>query len=471
MKIALIYPPFHHKIFSENLKVVDEEFCLAPPIILAYVAAILERAGHRVKLIDANALGLSMDETLKILEDFRPDFLGVRLETYHFHQTLNWIRYLKRHLKVPVIAGGINLSLYPKETLSHFEIDYGIIGEATDSLPLLVSALENGKDFSNIKGVAHRNNGKVIINPPQDKLVNLDSYPFPARHLLPNDKYYSFISQRKNFTIMVTTTGCPFKCIFCAISKIPYRERTPRNVVDEIEHCYRDYSIREIDLFDATLFINKDRVKEICREIRRRKIKIEWSCRSRVDLVDSELLREVSLAGCRQIYYGIESSDPQILQAINKKTDLEKIKNAIKLSKNFGIRTMGFFMIGNPGDTKETVNDTIKFAKDLGLDFIQVCRTIAKPNTELHERLKEETSVDYWRDYILGKAGEERLPSPWTELSQKEIERLTKRAYLSFYFRPLYVLKVILMIKSLAELVRYIKVAFKMLRLKYIQRE
>ena len=111
MKIALIYPPFHHKIFSENLKVVDEEFCLAPPIILAYVAAILERAGHKVKLIDANAQRLSMGETLNILEGFRPDLLGARLETYHFYETLNWIRYLKQHLKVPVIAGGNNHSL------------------------------------------------------------------------------------------------------------------------------------------------------------------------------------------------------------------------------------------------------------------------------------------------------------------------------------------------------------------------
>src|SRR3989338_8782939 len=132
MKITLVFPPYRHKIFSENLSTVDEEFCLAPPIILAYVAGILEKHGHKVILIDARALNLSKEETLSRLELFEPDIIGFRAETYHFHDALDWIRYFKQHLKVPVISGGINLLLYPKETLSHPEVDYGIIGEAME---------------------------------------------------------------------------------------------------------------------------------------------------------------------------------------------------------------------------------------------------------------------------------------------------------------------------------------------------
>lgn len=463
MKIALVHCPFSHKIFEENLHVVDEEFSLAPPIVLAYVAAILEREGHNVILIDANALRLSMKKTLQLLQNFRPDMLCFRMDTYHFHQILEWIRYLKKHMNIPVVAGGINLTNYPKESLSHPEIDYGIIGEAIESLPRLVSVLENGDDVSGVAGVGYRYNGEVRINYSYNDLVDFDSYPFPARHLLPNERYCSFLSQRKNYTIMLTSTGCPFKCVFCVIAKIPYRTRSPENVVDEIEVSYHDFKVREIDFFDATLFINKDRIIKICQEIRRRRIKIEWSCRSRVDLVDEELLKEVSKAGCRKIYFGIESSNPQILKAINKGIDPERVKRAIKLSQKYGIRNMGFFMIGNPGETNKTIKETINFAKNLKLDFVQICRTIAKPCTDLDERLKKETGKDYWREYILGKVGERRLPTPWTDLTKEEIERYTKISYYAFYFRPWHILKIILRIKSFNELWRYIRVGLRML--------
>ncbi|MBM3254106.1 MAG: hypothetical protein FJZ16_07630, partial [Candidatus Omnitrophica bacterium] len=156
MKIALIFPPYSHKIFSENLSTVDEEFCLAPPIILAYVAAILEKNGHNVILVDARALGLSKEEALQRIRKFNPDILGFRSETYHFHDALEWVRFLKSELDIPVITGGVNMTLYPEEALSHREIDYGIIGEAIETLPEFILALENGKNFKDIPSIAYR---------------------------------------------------------------------------------------------------------------------------------------------------------------------------------------------------------------------------------------------------------------------------------------------------------------------------
>jgi len=463
MRVALIFPPYKHKIFSENLSPVDEEFCLAPPIILAYVAAILEKSGHKVMLVDARVLNLSKEETLQQIKNFRPDILGFRTETYHFHEALEWIGYLKSNLAVPAIAGGINLTLYPKETVFHDEIDFGIIGEAVETLPNFVSALENGDNFRQIPGIGYKtNDGAVVINPPSEKYVDFDSYPFPARHLLPYDKYYSFISQRKNFTIMLTSTGCPFKCTFCAVPSI-FRVRTPKSVVDEMELCYRDFNIREIDFFDAVLFLNKPRVLEMFREVKKRGLKIEWSCRSRVDVVDEEILREAAKAGCRQIYYGIESVDPNVLRTIKKNIGPEQAKQAIRWSKKYGIRTMGFFMVGNPCDTAESVRSTIEFAKDLGLDFIQVCRTIAKPGTDLDRMMIKQTKRDYWREHIQGEKIQTRLPTPWSTLTEPETESLTKEFYLRFYFRPRIVWNRISQIKSLRELARYIKVGWEML--------
>lgn len=462
LRIALIFPPYKHKIFSENLRFVDEEFCQAPPIILAYVASILRKAGHKVILIDARILGFTKEETLRILKNFRPHFLAFRLESYYFHDTLEWIRFLKSSLNIPVIVGGINLMLYPKESLSYPEIDYGIIGDAIEALPELLHNLENGIDINNIGGLAYRENGKIKINYPLIKLVDFDTYPFPARDLLPNEKYYSFISKRKNFTIMVTARGCPYECSFCAIRKIPYQERSAMNVVNEIEECYRQYNIREIDFFDASFFLNKNRFLNINNEIRKKKIRIEWSCRTRVDLIDDEILKEASSTGCRLILLGIESANEQILKNIKKGINTEQIKRAVKLCKKYGILTLGFFMIGNPGENRQSTEETIKFAKELKLDFAQFCRTIAKPCTDLDQILKEKTDKDYWSEYILGITNGKRIPTPWTELSEKEIERYTKKAYFSFYLRPLYILKTIFRIGSIGELLKYIRTVLKL---------
>lgn len=464
MKITLVFSPYKHKIFSENLATVDEEFCSAPPIILAYVAAILERHGHKVQLLDARVLNLSKEQALEQIKNFQPDVLGFRSETYHFHDALDWVRYLKENLNIPVITGGVNLSLYPEETLSHQEIDYGIIGDASESLPKLIKALEYGDDLDDIPGIIYKKNGEIAINRPQEKLAEFDSFPFPARHLLPNEAYYSFISQLKNFTIMVTTTGCPFFCTFCAIHpNTHYRVRSAKNVLDEIELCYKDFGIREIDFFDATFFLPRPRAFEIFEGMKKRRLKIEWSCRTRVDAVDEDVLRRAASVGCRQIYYGIESVNTRVLKAIKKDIKIGQIRQAIKWSKKYGIRSMGFFMVGNPGDTREGVRGTIEFAKGLGLDFIQVCRTIAKPGTDLDKLMIKENRKDYWREHVLGNKIENRLPAPWSNLSETEIEALTKEFYARFYFRSKILWNRITQVKSFRELKNYMTVGLKML--------
>jgi radical SAM superfamily enzyme YgiQ (UPF0313 family) len=463
MRIALIFPPYTPKIFSENLDVVDEEFCLAPPLILAYVAAILEQHGHEVILLDARALGLSKEEALKRLRAFKPQLLGFRSEAYHFHDALEWIGYLRKNLGVPVVTGGPNLSLYPRETLAHPEIDYGIIGEAFYSLPRLVEMLGDWDALSRLPGIGYKDKGGVVLTSPEEREAKLDDYPFPARHLLPNEKYYAFPSQRKNFTIMVTSTGCPYGCVFCAIpGHARYRWRSPGNVVDEIEECCKEFGVREIDFFDAVLFTNKKRMMAIFDEIGRRRLKVEWSCRSRVDTVDKELLRAAAAAGCRRIYYGIESADPAILKAINKEVDLEQVKAAIRWSRECGIGALGFFMVGNPGETRQSVERTIAFAKGLDLDFVQVCRTIAKPGTDLDKKIIAETDKDYWRAHVAGEKMIGRLPAPWTALSEKEMERLTRMFYLKFYIRPAVIGRCLLRLKSFAELIKYARAALKM---------
>lgn len=461
MKVALVHCPFDHRGFSENLRVVDEEFCLAPPIVLAYVAAILESAGHSVIIVEANVLKLSKEKALARIKEFSPDIIGFRADTYWFHRVVEWASYFKPRVNAKIIVGGINISLYPEESLSHACFDYGISGDANESLPSLLSRLEQGLNVEDVPGLIYRKEGHTLCNPAPRHSADFDSFPFPARHLLPNHLYYSFTSQRKNYTVMLTARGCPYKCKFCAISRLPYSERSVQNVANEIEECYRKYGVREIDFFDATFFANKERSFKICEEILRRGIKVEWSCRSRVDAVDEEILKIASRAGCRKIYYGIESVSPEVLKNINKGIEARQVMQAVKMTRRHGIGTLGFFMIGNPSDTRESVFATMKFAKQIKLDFIQVCRTIAKPNTELNDILVQRCGTDLWRGHILNEMKVGRLPTPWTALSEEEVDSLTKRFYSSFYFRPSYVIKRILKIKSLNELGRYLEAAGK----------
>ena len=163
-----------------------------------------------------------------------------------------------------------------------------------------------------------RGKENVILTMPREKIKNLDTVPFPARNLLPMNKYYSFISKRKNYTILMSSRGCTFQCTFCEQRSGDIRYRSAKNVADEMEECYQRYGVREIDVFDPLFTINKKRVIEVCKEIQKRNLKLIWSCRSRVDTIDEEMLIEMKKAGCYRIYFGIESGDEQILKNIKK---------------------------------------------------------------------------------------------------------------------------------------------------------
>lgn len=458
MKIAFVFAPFDHKKFEEDIDIVSREFTQPPPLGLAYAAAIAQRNGHEVIIIDANIKPRpTKEKVVAQIVDFGAQMVGFMLTAYMFQQTLEWIRFIKQYTGLPVLVGNVLLDLYPKEVMSYDEIDYGIIGPATKSLPFLLYNLEKGRSLDNIQGLTFKQDGKVCINFPPTLQEDFDILPFPARHLLNNSKYHTIVSKRKNFTIMITSKGCPSRCGFCYVKNIPYTCRSVETTVDEIEQCNKKYNIREIEFFDPSFTINKRRIIEICRGIRRRRIDIIWVCRSRVDTVDEELLNEMKEGGCHRIYYGIESGCQKILNDVYKDITIDKIRRIVDLTKKKGMLVLGFFLIGAPGDSIETATDTIDFALSLNLDYAQFHKTVAKPGTILYEQVKKATGRDYWREYILGQASEERIPSPWTTLTAEEIEKLTIKAYHRFYFKPSRLSKMILGIKSFDELARYIR--------------
>jgi radical SAM superfamily enzyme YgiQ (UPF0313 family) len=462
MRIALVYPPFGIVENQPNIKAVADNYGVFPPLNLSYVAAIAKNAGHKVRLIDANALNLSKEEILKEVKRFNPDVIAFTITTYMFYSVLKWAEFLKKNTGAKTLMGGAHMGLYPEETMSHDEIDYGIIGEAEETLPELIDALEKNKPLKNVKGICYKKGKKVMVTPKRGLVKDLDKIPFPLRDQLPNKRYCSFVSKKRNFATMITARGCPFNCIYCEQGGQVYRMRSAKNVVDEIEECYNNYNVKEIDFFDPEFTINKKHVMSICREIRKRNIKISWSCRSRIDTVDSEMLKEMAKAGCYRIYYGIESGVESILKTLKKGTNLGIIRKNIDLTKKNKIMTFGYFMVGSPGETKETIKKTVKFAKELNLDYAQFSKVSTLPGTELYELLKPQLGYDYWKGFILNEKNRRVLPRYKCNLSEKEIEEEARKAYIQFYFRPSYLIKKIPRTSSFSEIKTDFKAAFSM---------
>ena len=468
LRVALVYPPYGPVKNEPGIKTVKENYGIFPSLSLLYVAGILESAGAEVLFIDAHAEGLTLDETVARLEAFGPSYIGYTITTYLFFQTLDWIKAIKARTGTPTIVGGVHLSIYPRETLTHEAIDYAVTGEAELSLPNLLHALENRRDLRDVKGVAFRvggstqEGGEVVVT-PTEKTIDVDEVPFPARRLIDNSLYYSFISKYKNFTCFITSRGCPYKCIFCEQGSKAFRARSPKNVVDELELCVNEFGIRELDFFDSSFTIRKDRVIEICEEINRRKLDIVWAARTRVDCITKDVLSAMRRAGCARIYYGVESGNREILKVLKKSTSLELVKRVVRETREEGIDTFGYFMLGNPYETPATIRQTIRLAIDMDLDYAQFSKVTPMPATEMYTMMLEETGRDYWREFVLNPH-DELIPRPRCTMTDAEIQRWTRIAYLRFYYRPEMIKRQLSRVKSVDELRRSAETAWQMIK-------
>ena len=461
MKLTLIYTPMASLSVYPTLKAQDKNMGVIPPLNLSYVAAVAKKAGHEVTIIDAAANRFTQEDVRRRIQETKPDLIGFTLATDSFHQTLVWINDLKKTTNVPTLVGGLHVGYYPEETMSHPGIDYALIGEAEVNLPGFLHAFQNGLGFEGIKGVCYRDKKKVVVRNNNAHLETIDNSPMPARELLDNGLYYSFISQRRNFTAMITTRGCPYRCLFCSV-RGKLRLRSAANVLEEMEVCNREYGIREIDIYDSTFSVDRKRTLEICDGILKRNLDIVWGVRTRIDLVEEDLLKAMGRAGCWVAMYGIESADPDILKTLKKGIELTRIKEIVKATKRAGISPFGFFIIGSPGETEETIKKTIRFAKELDLDYVQFSKLSPFPATEYYEMYVQKYGTDSWREYVLDAR---KLPSfapLGTDLSTEEITEWVRKAYIRFYFRPGFVVKMLFRIKGYEQFRKGIRAALDM---------
>lgn len=460
MKASLIltYSQLSHAWDFQAVK--DDNLGYVPPISLLTVASILEKEGIEVQVIDMDAEQLSYDQTLEKLRRFSPDLLGFTLSTYTFAPILKYIKQFKKDTSLPIIVGGVQVALYPEETFSHEEIDYLLIGEAEIPLPQFIRAFERGQGFEGIKSIGYRENGRVIIDTTKQYVKNVDDNPWPARHLINNELYYNILTKRKNFTAMISARGCPYRCTFCDQKATMYRNRSPRSFVDEIKYNVQSFGIHEFDIYDSTFTANKKRVLEICELITTEKVDVSWTIRSRVDSVNNEVLKALKLAGCHTIMYGIESSNEEILKKMNKDISVAEIRRIINESKQIGLDLLGFFMFGYPGETRETIEETIAFSLDLPLDYAQYAVMVPQPNTEIYEYYMKRWGKDFWAEYTLDTSINERIELVDTEVTRQEASELLRVAYKKFFYRPKIILNRLFKLRSFGELIRMAKGAW-----------
>ncbi|MBF0301085.1 MAG: B12-binding domain-containing radical SAM protein [Oligoflexia bacterium] len=485
MKLALIYPPHYHKLFNENLFTVDDEFGKFPYISYGYVAVEAKKFGIDVRLFECTNKEGSKKESneeayLKIKEqvlDFAPDLLSFPAHAAQtFQDMLKWAYKFKRDTCLPILVGGYEAKFYPTEIIGHSCFDFLCSGEAFPFLSIFFREFFGNRNYNLVPDLYFRDNGNITYT-FKGPFIPFYEWPIPDRSIFNNNIYYSFVSQKKNFTVALSSFGCPYSCVYCCMSKTKYQYRKPDQVIEEIRICIEDYNINEIDFFDPLMFHDKRRVEGICEGIKKQNLNFIWSARVRTDslvvkenknnfkstLPDVKFIEKLALSGCKRLFIGLESGSDLILENIKKNYHVKNTFKVLQCLKDYDIRPLGFFMIGNPGETKKTVKQTIRFAKKLPLDYAQFSMTIVKPHTELEQKhIINNSSIDYWREYIRGNIEEKILPSPWTKLTREEIELLTKRAYLHFYLRPKLIIKTIKQIHSFTEFFRYIKVALKM---------
>ncbi|MBF0450955.1 MAG: B12-binding domain-containing radical SAM protein [Candidatus Magnetomorum sp.] len=394
IKIALIAPPYPLSEFP------------SPPLGICYVAAACERAGAQVQLLDYIISEYSPEKLKNSLDDFQPDIVGTTSVTMNFQKTAEILKTVKKvHPHVITIMGGPHVSFdYENVLRSIPEIDIIVIGESEKTLLSLLPMVKDRSQWPIIPGIAFYENTGVVVTQHQPLIENLDELPLPARHLLNIPKYHTL-----GFPIsIITSRGCPNQCIFCLGRRMvgqKVRYRSLETVVDEIESLMQ-MGFDLINIADDLFTANKKRVIQFCELIKERNLSFVWSAFSRVNTVDPEILSMMKSAGCYAVSFGIESGNPEMLKRIRKGITLDQARYAAKCCKASGIRTHASFMVGLPGETHNSLNDTLKFAESLDIEY--GFHFLAPfPGTTVRENIHEydlEILTNDWKQYDANQA-------------------------------------------------------------------
>jgi anaerobic magnesium-protoporphyrin IX monomethyl ester cyclase len=430
------------------------------PIYLAYTTAVIEQVGFDVSFIDAIMEELSIEAFARRVQAIAPKLALIETSTPSIDfdlETAAAIKALSSETFVALV--GSHVTYFDRKTVTENPaVDAVLRGEFEYTAADLARALQAGEGLDGVPGLTFRDDeGAVVANPDRPLFEPLDNMPFPARHIVKGDGYRAGIYSGGYPTAMISSRGCPYRCTFCLWPDVLYghkfRARSAQNVVDEIEEAVRVYGHDEIYFDDDTFTIDRQRVMDICRMILERGLEkeVEWIAQCRVDPVDREMLEAMKAANCGYILFGVESGSPKMLKKMRKGITLEKVREAFKLTKEVGIKTQAFFLFGMPGETQETIQETLDFAKEINASSTQFAIAIPHPGTALYEECKTNgwLTSHVWADYT---AEASLIETPW--LTAEEVEEARIRAYREYYYRPSFVIGEALRVRRWADVKR-----------------
>jgi radical SAM superfamily enzyme YgiQ (UPF0313 family) len=419
-----------------------------PPLGILYMASILREAKHDVKVIDYFVLSVkedyNYDSLKKDILEFKPDIIGTSCFSSNIKYAENILDISKEvSPKTITIIGGPHITAVPNYLINIKSADYGIYGEAEYSLLEFADKLASKESINEIYGIIYRD-GDIINFKKREFIKDLDALPLPARDLVPMELYQPSAAAYKQLpaTTLITSRGCPYQCVFChkPIFGNQFRPHSAEYVTNEMEVLHREFGVNDFRIYDDTFTLNRDRVIEICNILIKKNMDINWNCATRVDHVDYELLKIMKQAGCYNVSFGVESGTERVLKLIKKGVNKDQIKNAFKWTRKLEIESVAFFIIGLPTQTKEEVLETIKFAKELNPSFVQFTLVSPHPDTELYELCKKhgKTNIGDWSNLNTYSNIDTDLPFVPYTIPEKELKKLYRKAYISFYFRPRY---------------------------------
>jgi radical SAM superfamily enzyme YgiQ (UPF0313 family) len=425
-----------------------------PNLGLCSLAAVAEKEGYQAAIVDAAALQYSQREIVDEVDAKKPKYVGLTAMTHTIGSAARTARLIKKKRPdITIILGGVHITAAPGDTLRKYPdcFDICVLGEGEVTLQELLRALEEGRDLTTVAGLAFMRDGEMVRTAPREFLRNLDSLPLPAWHLLPDmKKYYGTTLISAGGTVsnhLLTSRGCPGRCIFCDTSVNGHRLRSfsPGYVMEMIDILHKKYGAEDIQFNDDTLVTFRKSLFEICETLISRNYRLSWSCDARAGDITEEGLRLMKAAGCWQVAYGVETGSSRVLDFIKKGVTPDQIRNAFAWTKKAGISTKGFFIMGHPTETEESIRETVDLMLSLDIDVVGLTFFTVFPGSPIYSTIREygqfDPDWDRTETYEVGNF----IPQGFTA---EQLTNWRRTALRRFYFRPGYMVKQLAQIRK-----------------------
>jgi len=472
MKIFLIVPPNLHYIEAYAYIEADKSNTVRPYLGLLYIAAaVKDIPGIDIRIVDANVDALSMEELEELITKESPDMVGFSVLTFNLLNCMAVSKMVRKcNPRTKICFGGWHPTLYPQETLAFDFVDYIVIGEGEWTFRDLVKINQGNKnptekELAGIEGLGYKTaDGTTMINPPREVVKNLDDLPLPAYDLVDTTKYSHLLACSGQVVNIMTSRGCPHRCVFCDLRRTAYRYRTPVNILEEIRF-WVEKGIQEFFIQDDNFTINRKRTIEFCRLLTNANLNIKYKISSRVDCIDEEICQYLKNSGCYRIYFGVESGSQKVLDYLEKGITIHNINTAFQAAHKHGIDCCAYIMIGVPSETEEDIRLTMRLIKDIKPNHLHCSICTPMPKTYLYGKLMEDGVIDrdYWLDFASNPDPSFKTPFASQLYSAEELRRRQNTIQKQFYLNPRIIFHEILKTRGLKQFIAKSQMALKML--------